>query len=175
MSESYTYSGNPIIINMGLNDPQKGIVIEQPVNLVDLNKVVRTVLDAHKQQIQQLSAILRCDHLPFVQGDMQSLDRLFASLIKMMIDHPASGSNNLFIYLKCQPDEQTNPGLREDEMRYSISFHTNIKHSAHWQQLYKTKLEECALICERLRGSFENQSNLNSGCIFNLTLPGKLI
>ena len=177
MSESYTYSGNPIINNMGLNDPQKGIVIEQPVNLVDLNKVVRTVLDTHKQQIQQLSAILRCDHLPFVQADMQTLDRLFASLIKMMVDHPTSGSNNLFIYLKCQPvkEEQTNLSLRQDEMRFSISFHTNIKYGAHWQQLNETKLEECALICERLRGSLENQSNLNTGCIFNLTLPGKLI
>ena len=176
MSESYTYSGNPIINNTRLHDPQKGIVIEQPGNLVDLNKIVKTVLEANKQQLQQLSAILRCDHLPFVQADMHTLGELFTSLFKVMIDHPPS-ANNLFIYLKCKQvkDENLTLGFRDDFTLYNISFHTNIKHGAQWQQLYETKLEECALICERLRGSFENHSKSNSGCIFSLTLPGKLI
>lgn len=176
MSESYTYSGNPIINNKRLNDPQKGISIEQPGNLIDLNKIVKTVLDAHKLKLQQLSAILRCDHLPFVQADMHTLDELFASLFKVIIDHPPSG-NNLFIYLKCKEvkDENLTLGLRDDFIQYDISFHTNVKHGAQWQQLYATKLEECALICERLRGSFENHSKSSSGCIFSLTLPGKLI
>ncbi len=171
MSE-YNYSGNPTIQkNIHKNElQQQRISSAAAAPSVDMNKAVKTVLEQHKHQLNSLSAIMRCDQLPFVAGSQSNIEALFNLLFQMIFEQSAPG-RSLLIHLKTKAELNEQQGGYQ---LYNISFHTNVLPGSYIKDLYKTRLEECALICKQLGGSFEEQFHSKTGCLFNIKIPGKL-
>src|SRR5688500_7769133 len=70
-------------------------------DLIDLNRLMQQVFEEQQQKVVQLQTIIRCDTLPVVQGNVQSLLALFRSMVGLILDHPPQNSK-LFIYIKCE-------------------------------------------------------------------------
>lgn len=143
---------------------------------INLNELVQSITQAYTVEGNSLF-ILRLDKLPVVVGERQVLTHLFATLLAMMVNHPPANSK-LFMYIKCV-EEQDEPDIldlrvTEGTRMYQMHFHTNINTDEGWQLFCKDRLAECGLIAQQHKGNFNFHTISNTGCLFSLTLPGKL-
>lgn len=144
---------------------------------VNLNQIFQSVMKKHIPEEKRTLSIVRSDKLPFVCGKEEHLTRMFDALIVMIISHPPAASK-LFLYIKCEiqtkDPEIIDLRLVQDYQMYTLYFHTNITTDAQWKLIHKDKLSECAVLAERNKGCFSFYSIANTGCIFSLSLPGKI-
>lgn len=141
---------------------------------VALDDILKQVFKEEKIGLQHLQAIVRCDALPQVAGSASQLTSLIRCIIKMILNHPPDGTK-LFLYVKCSKarveDEQVKAlGFST----YEINFHTNIRGDEHWQRQYAGELAACHDICQGFAGSLVVHPITNTGCLFTVTLPGKI-
>ena len=142
---------------------------------VDLNEIVQTICNGYTTTGK--SFILRSDRLPHVNGNKEALILLFSELIYTIISHPPQNSK-LFLYITCreQPQDAEVMDLRftGNFKMYLIDLHTNITSDELWMNLYKNKLEECSVLIHQIGGSFSFFPICNTGCLFSISLPGKI-
>jgi len=154
--------------------PQQGsLENEQPI--VDLNEIVETICGTYAAEGK--SFILRSEKLPHVNGKKETLHLLFGEVISMIINHPPPKSK-LFLYITCKeatPDaEVIDMRLANDIKLFQIDFHTNITSDEQWTALYKAKLTECSVLLRQHGSSFTFFPICNTGCLFSISLPGKI-
>ena len=142
---------------------------------VDLNQILQTVCS--RCITEGKSFILRADKLPHVQGKEEIFLHLFGELISMILNHPPQNSK-LFLYITCkeQPPDADTIDLRliESFKLFKIDFHTNITSDDQWINLYKANLAKCSLLVQQAGNSFSFFPICNTGCLFSISLPGKI-
>ena len=141
---------------------------------VDLNDVFRTVLD---QYPVAGGLIFRSEKLPITNGNSEDFTCLFDALISMIVSHPPVGSK-LYLYVKCFPEavdsDVMDLRLTGADRLYKIEIYTNITTDKHWEMLYQARLAECNLQAAKIKGNFSFSPVVKTGCVFSLTLPGKI-
>ncbi len=145
------------------------------VELVNLNEIVQNNLIARRHKIEDLQAIIRYDVLPLVNGDALRFSKMFTLILNSILDHPPAGTK-LFIYIKCEKDksEILDLSLPEDFQHFAVSVYTNITTDASWQQLQQQHVEDINSMVQAVNGSFSHHSIVNTGCLYQMKLPGKL-
>lgn len=158
------YSGAPAPHVLPLTDES---------SLVNLNLVVQNLLQA-MQQVKELQAIIRFDLLPQVIGNDTELHEVFENLFTSIINHPPAG-NKLFIYIRCEKAKSETMDLRLPEgfCLYTIGIYTNIKADERWLQLHQQQQERSKGIIQQMMGTLITHPITNTGCLYELELPGK--
>lgn len=118
--------------------------------------------------------LLRCDELPFVQGDADSLQTVFMDLIQLIADKKDT-STKLYLHISSTIDNTESGLLLADGFsRCSIHFHTNITPCTEWRKMTHQNMSNLTALLATLGGSLTVNSLKNSGCILSASLPGKL-
>lgn len=144
--------------------------------LVSLTEAFKDVLQRYSSLESKNAVILRMDALPCIEGTRDEIVQWCDHLLSMILNHPPLNSR-LFLYIKCEEDKaagNTDTSLGNGFKRYNLCIHTNISTCEDWRVLYREKLDECTLIARRHHASFLCNHISNTGCLFTLTLPGKL-
>ena len=117
------------------------------------------------------------DSLPLVNGNQEYITCLFDTLMSMVFSHPP-GNSKLFLYVKCFPEtvdsDVMDLRVKADSTLFKIEIYSNITTDKNWEILYQEKLAECSLQATNMSGSFSFSPITNTGCLFSLTLPGKI-
>ena len=146
----------------------------QTEEITDLNEIFRNVLDKY---ILERGIIFRLDRLPLVNGNQEYVTCLFDTLMSMVFSHPP-GNSKLFLYVKCFPEtvdsDVMDLRVKADSTLFKIEIYSNITTDKNWEILYQDKLAECSLQATNMSGSFSFSPITNTGCLFSLTLPGKI-
>jgi hypothetical protein len=148
----------------------------QLIEAVNLTEIFQIALQKHLSVSDRNSIISRLDKLPVVNGNKEQLLLLCNNIITM-INRPVQGNSKLFLYIRCEEQQDKEiMDLRADNgfKMYSICLFTNMSTDENWMLLHKEKLEECALLVQKNKGSFQYNLITDSGCLFSLTFPGKL-
>jgi hypothetical protein len=147
---------------------------EQGEKRADLNDIFRNVLENYTVD---RGIIFRCDKLPIVKADPEYFSCLFDALVSMITAHPPVGSK-LFLYIKCFPekldDDIIDLSKEGKETLYRIEIYSNITTDENWEMLYKARLADCKLQATKISGHFSFSPITNTGCLFSLTLRGKI-
>lgn len=167
---------NPDLNKLNGNFISAGVLSSswQAGEVVDLNDVFRNVL--HKYSLTG-GIIFRCDKMPLVEGSPENYSCLFDALLSMIVSHPPVGSK-LFLYIKCFPEMVDSDVMdllvKGDYSRYKIEIYSNITTDKNWEMLYQAKLAECKSQSAKVSANFLFSPIANTGCLFSLTLPGKI-
>lgn len=163
----------PLInISDSLIPPQNSPGIALPV---DLNEILQAVCNRYIIE-QGKDFILRFENLPLVQGSEQVFQKLFDSIASMVLNHPPYRSK-LFLYVTCKEEMEGDVmdlRLAGDIRLYKIDFYTNITTDEKWIEQYSSTINECDLIARQSSGSFSFFPICNTGCLFSISLPGKI-
>jgi hypothetical protein len=140
--------------------------------LVNTNVVLQNVL-------QQLSAedrnkiVLRCDDLPYVQGNECDFEFVFSGLLQMILQKKENVSK-LFLHINCKTEEeesQKSIGFKS----FCIQFKTNIISCADWFEIHEEQINKIATILHKNGSSLAVNQMSGSGCIFSVSIPGKTL
>jgi aminopeptidase C len=143
--------------------------------LLSLNEVLQESLKKAQAQVDKAQLIVRCENLPLVQADHGEMVRLFDDLIAMILNQPPN-TTRLFLYVDCEEnnsdmiDMTLQPGFK----KYTIKFHTNITTHEHWKIINNNALINCKQILSRHNGNLAVHDISSTGCLFSLSLPGKI-
>lgn len=143
-----------------------------PAIFLSLNDIFNERIRKAQLRPGKVKIVARCESLPMVAGDREELATLFDILISLMIDNSPPGSD-LLLYVNCktgQPFLSKNKGFLD----YVIKFHTNLTTNEGWKDRNKEALYNCEQIINRHRGSFLVNNIFNTGCLFSISLPGKI-
>jgi light-regulated signal transduction histidine kinase (bacteriophytochrome) len=139
---------------------------------VILGKILQAVLHKTKSALEAHRVIVRCDELPTIKGNGADFENLFHNIITIMLDHPPVPGKQ-YLYVQCkEADEEGNKQAGQHKL-YIIQFHLNLALSDYWQVKHNVGLKMCQQIAETYKGGFII-NNTNTGCLFTLSLPGKL-
>lgn len=150
----------------------KAYVDPGPVNL---NEVVRDIIEKMKHGTVQSRAIIRYDELPVVTGSPEKLSELFGILFHSII---AQGiATKPFIYIKCarQQDEVMDLSIPANSGMYSLAVYTNIVANHIWLEQHKADIEIMKEILKNQHGNLHCSTIESTGCLYLITLPGKLL
>lgn len=141
---------------------------------IDLNEIVQKICTRYTSDGKNF--ILRADKLPHVNCSQEVFTHLFGELVSMIVNHPPQNSK-LFLYITCKEQSQDAEVMDLQlggETMYVIDFHTNITSDKQWTNLYKSKLDECSVLIQQNGGDFTFFPICNTGCLFSISLPGKI-
>ena len=139
---------------------------------LSLNDVLKGSLKKAQGAVDHLKIIVRCETLPVVKAGHDDMVRLFDDLLGMILNHPPS-SSRLYLYVDCE-QLPADAGAEEEEQRYLIRFHTNITTHDQWKLVNSQPLVHCRQILSRYGGTLVVNEINSSGCLFLLSLPGKI-
>lgn len=143
--------------------------------LLDLNIVLKASLKKAQSQLDHLELIVRCEALPQIKADHEEIMKLFDDLLGMILSHPPQTSQ-LFLYVGCEEDsgDVIDMTLEEGLKRYTIKFHTNVTTHENWKLINSQCLVKCRQILSRHNGNLAVNEIRNTGCLFSVSLPGKI-
>ena len=143
--------------------------------LLALNDILKQSLKKAQAQVDRVQLIVRCEILPLVKAGHEELSKLFDDLLGTILNHPPNGSR-LFLYIDCEEDntDTIDMTLKEEFKRYSIKFHTNITTHDNWKLINSQALINCRHTLSRHNGSLLVNDSSSTGCLFSVSLPGKL-
>jgi aminopeptidase C len=143
--------------------------------LLDLNTVLRESLKKVQSEVLHLQLIVRCESLPQIKADHEEIMELFDDLLRMILNHPPQTSR-LFLYVDCEEDfrDVIDMTLEEDFKRYIIKFHTNVTTHGNWKLINSQALMNCRQILSRYNGNLAVNEISKTGCLFSLSLQGKI-
>jgi hypothetical protein len=150
--------------------PTKAGKKETAVKGVNANFVLQQVLKQLNAEARK-EIILRCDELPMLQGKEEEIQTLFSSLLQMIFIKKDSVPQ-LFLHIHCKNGLEE-PLLAGGWKLYTIQFNTNIAPCANWMQEHSHEFKTMAALVQKHNGSLEIAEA--QGCIFSLSLPGKLL
>jgi hypothetical protein len=146
-----------------------------PAGLFSLNEILQESLKKAQAQVDKAQLIVRCESLPVVQADHSEIVKLFDDLIAMILNQPPN-TTRLFLYIDCDEDNNDiidmtlHPGFK----KHLIKFHTNITTHEHWKILNNDTLINCKQILSRHNGNLMVHDVSSTGCLFAVSLPGKI-
>ena len=148
----------------------KPVSVKEPV---DLNKALHLALNSVQGVIETSQIIIRCDQLPVTEGNAADFQRLFNTVMQLVLSQSPVGSKQ-FLYIKCEEEEVEKEvmAVLGDTKFYIIQFHSNIVLGTYWQAAYRAPLSDCEQIAKTYNGSFA-YAHLHSGSLFTLRLPAK--
>jgi hypothetical protein len=146
-----------------------------PTGLLSLNGILQESLKKAQAQVDKAQLIVRCESLPTVQADHSEMVKLFDDLIAMILNQPPN-TTRLFLYIDCEQDNSDiidmtlQPGFK----KHLIKFHTNITTHEHWKIQNNDTLINCKQILSRHNGNLVVNDVSSTGCLFSVSLPGKI-
>ncbi len=144
--------------------------IKQVYAFVSLNEILKECLKKAQARVDNLQMIIRCEHLPKVLASRDEMMQLFEDLLAVILNHRQLGATSLFLYVDCEEDDV---GL-EPHKRYCIKFHTNITTDEDWKLSSMQILSNCRQILSKYNGTLAVNDISSAGCLFSLSLPGKI-
>jgi signal transduction histidine kinase len=146
---------------------------------VDVNAVIRQVLEAFREDLAQDNIVVRLDlasDLPPVDGNVSQLQQVISNLVRNALEALKTTENRprelrLRTELRAQGGvgivvEDSGPGL--DPTQLHNAFNAFFTTKAHGMGL---GLAMCRLIVERHRGTISASSDGTSGARFNIAIP----
>lgn len=142
---------------------------------LSLNEVLQVSLKKAQAQVDKVKLIVRCETLPRVKAEQESMTKLFDGLLGMILNS-RQGNSRLFLYIDCEEDtsDVIDMNLEEGLKRYFIKFHTNIVAHDNWKLVNSQSLISCRQILSRHNGNLAVNDISSSGCLFSVWLPGKI-
>lgn len=142
---------------------------------LSLNDALKESLRKAQAEVDTVKMIVRCEPLPQVQADHDEIVRFFDGLLGMILCQP-SGVSRLFLYVDYEEDntELIDVALQEGCKRYNIRLRTNISTGDDWRQVNSQALFECRQILSRHNGTLVVNDISSAGCLFSVSLPGKI-
>lgn len=166
---------------------------QQQVSRIDLNQVVRTVMEDFELLIEEKNAIIEWIKLPVIAGISLQINQLFANLISNALKF-SHKDRQPRITITCtvasQGDVQNYPELEADTDYYIISFRDNgigfnqknarqifdIFQRLHGKTEYEGTgigLAMCKKIAQNHYGHIVAESQENEGSVFHVFLPAR--
>lgn len=139
-------------------------------SMLSLNEIFRESMRKAQAEVDNLQVIVRCENLPKIEGNQKEMMQLFDNLLSMILNHPPKNSK-LFLYVDCEEDEENS---KNAEKRYIIKFNTNIAAHEDWKVINSQALINCRQILSGHNGSLVVNHINSTGCLFILSLPGKM-
>lgn len=136
---------------------------------LDLNDVFKASMKKAQEEMKNLKVIVRCESLPQIEGSYQAMLKLFDHLLSMIVQHPPKNSR-LFLYVDCEEDTNDCNGQKH----YLIKFNTNIAVAENWKLINSHILINCRQILSNHNGTLMVNNISNAGCLFIVSLPGKI-
>jgi len=141
-------------------------------NLVSLHTVFRESLEKVKAGFDLVRLIVRCEPLPHIYGNREAIAELFENLVRIILSSHAPGYK-FYLSIRCDEDN-ANPSY-EDLKSYLIRIHANISTSGEWNAVNAAALLRCNFIVAGLNGNLQVNNIMNTGSLFSISLPGKMI
>ena len=144
-------------------------------NMLALHDVFKESMRTVQLRFSHMNIIIRCQSLPHIAGNGEEIRKLFDELLTMLFSSTLVGSR-LFLYVDCEEEnsDAIDLSLSQGFKRYQIRFHTNITTKENWKDVNSQVLAVCQQILSCHHGSFLVNSNNKTGCLFSISLPGKL-
>jgi signal transduction histidine kinase len=152
---------------------------KEPFTAVDVNDVIRRVLDAFSEDFAENNVVVRLDfasNLPPVHGNVSQLQQVISNLVRNAIEAMKTTENRprelrLRTELRGQDAvgiavEDTGPGIDPTQLHNAFSAFFTTK--ARGMGL---GLAMCRLIVERHRGTISASSDGKSGARFDIVIP----
>ena len=148
---------------------------KQFTGFFSLNEILKVSLKKVQTQIDNVQLIMRCENLPQIKTDYDEMVQLIDDLLKIILDYSPNASQ-LFLYIDCEEDNSDviDMTLAEGYKRYIIKFHTNISTHENWKSFNSKALVNCRQILSRHNGNFAVNDLGSTGCLFSISLPGKM-
>jgi light-regulated signal transduction histidine kinase (bacteriophytochrome) len=142
-----------------------------PAVSVSLNEVWKQSLKKNEAAVKNSNVIVRCALLPQVNGQPQLLEKLFDSLVSLILSNPPSGSR-LFLYVDCREEEEETKS--SGAKNFILRFCANIIADEQWQRNSQLVLDECEAIVRLHNGGFAMNPIQSTGGLFVLSFNGKI-
>lgn len=136
---------------------------------LSLNEIFRESMKKAQAKAENLQVIVRCENLPQVYGCHNDMLQLFDNLLSMILHHSPNNSR-LFLYVDCEEKYDS----ENKEKRYMIKFNTNIDTHENWKVINSQALVNCKQILAAHNGSLVVNNISSTGCLFIVSLPGKI-
>lgn len=165
----------PILNSPFPNGNYKALETRQMPGLLSLNDVLQESLKKAQAQVDKAQLIVRCEPLPHVQIEHAEMTKVFDDLLNMILNQSLPPSKQ-FLYVDCEEDvtDVIDMSLSEGMKRYIIKFHTNITTHDNWKLVNNKVLMNCKQILSRHSGNLVVNDISSSGCLFSVSLPGKI-
>ena len=152
---------------IGFNDPS--------VNAVSLNDLFSESMRKAQAANDRLKVIVRCETLPLVRVNQRDMTQVFDTLIALILSQSVKTST-IYLYIDCEESKESVGAQPATEgWRYfSIRFHTNISTTGNWRDQHADALQKCSRIVASHQGTLQVNSVVNTGCLYTISLPGKL-
>jgi hypothetical protein len=157
--------------------PRKGHEIKNPISsgfTVSLNDVFREALRKVEGLLSRDNLIVRCDNLPLVNGTKEELKLVFDTLIEVIF--ASTSRSRLFLHVGCSENQldDKQPSPTNNMKRYQIRIQTNINMDKGWKDRHRDRFDTCEQILSKLDGMFSVHAVSDAGCLFTITVPGKI-
>jgi hypothetical protein len=154
--------------------PDKGFdTVRNPhPTLLSLNEIFKESLKKAQAAASQLQIIVRCEPLPHIRGNAQAIATLFDELLGIILKYPPSGSR-LFLYLHCDVDH-TSGSFSSELQQYVLKFHSNAGVPENWKIINSQALINCRQVLSEHNGTLVINHSGGRGCLFSVSLPGKI-
>lgn len=136
-------------------------------NMVSLNQLFNETMKKFQLKNEKANIIVRCESLPEIESNEKELSNLLDAMLNVIFMNSQQASK-LFLHVHCSEVEN------DKGKEYEIRFHTNVSTTAQWREDNKDILSFCKETAIGLRGNLAVNHVENTGCLFLLTLPGKL-
>jgi hypothetical protein len=141
--------------------------------LVSLNEIFKQSMRKAQMCHELPDVIVRNDALPDVYASSDDVLIMFDCLLGTILKTVPTG-NKLFLYVDCDKEKKS-VGLVEEELEcFAIRFHTNLTTGDHWKALHAQPLSKAAEIISNHNWIFGVNNIFQTGCLFTITVKGKL-
>jgi hypothetical protein len=141
-----------------------------PGEVVNLNEVITTSIKPYLLSGRNRNIIVRCANLPSVPGNRRVLQSVFDTLVRMIMVCP--GSIKRFLHIQCE-EQRSRPSMTV-VTSYCITFHTNLTTDQEWKHLNEESLLHCQQKLVSANGLLSVHEISTTGCLFSISLQGKI-
>lgn len=142
--------------------------IYAPPHNINLNELISAVLLPYQKRGRNHDLAVRCDSLPLTFGDPAALEHVLSELVRLILKHPVSGRK--FLHIFCEEDKS----VSNQPDRFILQFHANLIIDEQWKQLHMESILALQAILEKTNSRLIVHEIFTTGCVFSISLPGKL-
>ena len=138
---------------------------------IELNAIMEQVV--REAGLRNSSVVLRCAHLPHVEGVHAAYLQLFRQLVGLITGLQQRGTP-LFLHVDCMESApEVDAGLLQGRNRYEVQFHTSAATDAAWAEKNETAFAQCRELLQGQGAQLEVFAVRSTGCLFSISLLGK--
>lgn len=155
-----------------MTDPEPRNGNFDQIEKVNLNETMQQSLQ-HYQKGRNSNIVIRCESLPVIEGDGRNMAKAFDDIIRIIVNHPPAGSK-LFLHIDCEEERIENDDPELAKKVFTIHFHTNCQADGSWKIAHGKTIENCSTLLAQYGASFTMNNIKASGCLFSISLLGKM-